>query len=87
MAYLSTSKLTTSSGKHFGDNSHAHIVSLMYKLMTSSKDSYDLSVGFDRSRNRRRDELAQNKNKKDKHHLRIMLRDALCFCRMSGKIH
>ena len=55
-------KLTTSSGKHLEDISHAHIVSLIYKLITSSKDSIDLSKGFDNSRNRRRDELALNKN-------------------------
>ena len=56
--------MTTSSGKHLEDISHAHIVSLMYKLITSSKDSDDLSIGFDRSRNRKRDELTANKNVK-----------------------
>ena len=62
VALFSNFKLTTSSGKHLEDISHAHLVSLMYKLITSSKDSNDLSVGFDHSRNRRRDELAPNKN-------------------------
>ena len=33
---------------------HAHIVSLMYKLLTSSRDNDDLSIGFDRDRNRRK---------------------------------
>ena len=45
-------KLTTSSGKHSEDINHAHIVSLMYKLKTSARESDDLSVGFDRSRDR-----------------------------------
>ena len=36
-------KLTTSSGKHFEDIYHAHIVSLLYKLLTTSKRSDDLS--------------------------------------------
>ena len=40
-------KLTTSSGKPLEDISHAHIVSLMYKLITSARDSDDLSIGFD----------------------------------------
>ena len=68
-------KLTTSIGKHLEDISHSHIVSLMYKLLTSSKNSDDQSIGFDRSRNRKKDEPAQNKNVKDKYHVRIMLKD------------
>ena len=43
-------KLTTSSGKLLEEINHAHIVSLMYKLKSSSKKSDDLSVGFDRNR-------------------------------------
>ena len=61
IALFSNFKLTTSSGKHLEDISHAHLVSLMYKLITSSKKSNDFLIGFDRSRNRKRDELAQNK--------------------------
>ena len=57
------------------DLSHAHIVSLIKKLITSSKDSDNLSIGFDRSRNRRKDELARNKNVKVKLNLRNMLKD------------
>ena len=54
IALFSNYKLTTSSGKHLEEISHAHIVSLMYKLLTSSRDSDDLSIGFDRSRGRRK---------------------------------
>ena len=43
-------KLTTCSGKHLEDISHNHIVSLMYKLLTSTKDSVDLSIDFNRNR-------------------------------------
>ena len=49
----------------------------MYKLITSSKGSVDLSVGFDRSCARRREKITNNKNLKGKFHLRIMLRDVL----------
>ena len=69
---FSNFKLTTSSGKRLEDISHSHIVPLMYKLITSSKDSDDLSTSFGQRRNRRRDELALNKNIKGKYHLRIM---------------
>ena len=79
IALFSNFKLTTSSGKHLEDISHAHIVSLMYKLITSSKDSNDLSIGFDHSRNRRGDELALNKNIKGKYHVKIMLKDVFGF--------
>ena len=75
VALFSNLKLTTISGKHLEDISHAHLVSLMYKLITSSKDSNDLSIGFDHSRNRRRDQLALNKNIKGKYPVKIMLKD------------
>ena len=52
-ALFSNFELTTSSGKHLEDISHAHLVSLMYKLITSTKNSDDLSIGFDRSSARR----------------------------------
>ena len=85
IALFSNFKLTTSSGKHLEDISHAHLVSLMYKLITSSKDSNDLSVGFDNNRNRRRDELALNKNIKGKYHLKILLKDIFGFAEHQEK--
>ena len=75
IALFSNFKLTTSSGKHLEDISQAHFVSLMYKLITSSKGSDDLSIGFDSSSARRREEITNNKNVKSKFHLRIMLKD------------
>ena len=51
----------------------------MYKLISSAKDTDDLSIGFDHSRNRRRDELALNKDIKFKYHLKILLRDIFGF--------
>ena len=68
-------KLTTSSGKHLENIDHAHIVSLMYKLLTSSKGSDDSSIGFDRDRTRRQNELTNNKNNKGKYHVGIYLKD------------
>ena len=51
IANFSNFHLTTSSGKHMEDISLIHIVSLMYKLINSAKDSNRLSIGFDRDRN------------------------------------
>ena len=79
IALFSNYKLTTSSGKHLENIDHAHIVSLMYKLLTSSKGSDDLSIGFDRDRTRRRNELTNNKNIKGKYHVRIYLKDVFGF--------
>ena len=75
IAMFSNFKLTTGSGKHLEDISHAHLVSLMYKLITSGKGGDDLSIGFDRDRGRRQDELTDNKNVNGKFLLKILLKD------------
>ena len=49
-------KLTPGSGKHYEDFSHAHIVSLLYKIITSATDADNLAVGFDRSSDRKQHE-------------------------------
>ena len=85
VALFSNYKLTTSSGKHLEDINHAHIVSLMYKLITSAKDMNDLSIGFDRDRTRRRNELTNNKNIKGKYHVRIYLKDIFGYAEHQEK--
>ena len=85
IALISNYKLSTSSGKHLEEISHAHIVSLMYKLLTSSKDSDDLSIGFDRNRGRRKNELTNNKNIKGKYHIRIYLRGIFGYAEYQEK--
>ena len=57
----------------------------MYKLITSSKGSDDLSIGFDRSSARRRGEMTTNKNVNGKFHLRIMLKDVFGFAEHQEK--
>ena len=85
IALFSNYKLTTSSGKHLENIDHAHIVSLMYKLLSSSKGSDDLAIGFDRDRTKRRNELTNNKNIKGKYHLRIYLKDVFGFAEYQEK--
>ena len=51
----------------------------MYKLLSSSKGSDDLSIGLDRSRDRGKQELTNNKNSKGKYHLRIYLKNIFRF--------
>ena len=79
IALLSNYKLTTSLGKHLEDISHAHIVSLMYKFITSAKDTNDLSICFDKDCGRRQRELTKDKNVKRKYHVRIYLKDVFGF--------
>ena len=85
IGFFSNYKLTTSSGKQLENVDHAHIVSLMYKLLTSSKRSDDLSIGFDRDRTRRRNELNNNKNNKGKYHVKIYLKDIFGYAEYQQK--
>ena len=64
IATFSNYKLTTSSGKYLKNIDHAHLVSLLYKLLTSSRGSDVLSNGFDRVRSRRQRELTNNNLRK-----------------------
>ena len=82
---FSNYKLTTSSGKHLENIDHGHIVSLMYKLLSSSRGSDDLSIGFDRDRGRRQRELNNNKSQKGKFHVRIYLKDIFGFAEYQKK--
>ena len=82
---FSVYKLVTSSSKHLEEVTHAQYVSLIYKIVTSSKDSDDLSIGFDRNRGRRKNELSNNKNIKGKYHTRIYLKDILGFSECQEK--
>ena len=87
IALFSTFKLRTLSGKHLDEISHAHIVSLMYKLLTSSKNSDDLSIGFDRNRGRRKSELSDNKSIKGNYHIRIYLKVIFGFAEHQKRAH
>ena len=86
IAFFSNFKLTTSSGKQLESIDHAHIVPLTYEILISSRDSDDLSIGFDRDRNRRRRELTNNKKINGKYHMRIYLKDIFGFAEHQKKL-
>ena len=75
IALFKNYKLQSSSGKHIEEINRAHRVCLMYKLITSVRNTDDLSIGFDRDLNWRKRELTNNKNIKGKFHVTIMLGD------------
>ena len=85
IALFNSYKLTRSSGKHLKDTSQAHIVSLMNKVKTSSKDSDDLSIGFNRDRNRRQRQLTNNRKITGKYHITNKLRDIFGFAEYQEK--
>ena len=58
----------------------------MYKLVTSGRDSDDMSIGFHRDRNRRQREFT-NKNMKGKYHVIIMLKDVFDFAEHQKKLN
>ena len=85
IALFSNYKLTTSSGKHLENIDDSHIVSLMYKLLTSSRGTDDLSIRFDRDHKRRQRELSINKTQKEKYLVRIHLKDVFGFAENQEK--
>ena len=85
IALFSNYKLQSSNGKHIEEINHAHIVCLMYKLITSGGKTDDLSIGFDRDRDRRERELTNNKNIKGINHVTIMLKVTFGFAECQKK--
>ena len=77
MALFSKFKLTTSSAEQVKNIDHAHIVSLMCKLLISTRGSDVLSIGFERGRRQR--ELTNYKNIRGNYHVRIYLKDTFGF--------
>ena len=51
----------------------------MYKLITSARDTDDLSIGFDRDHNRRQREQTTNRNIERKYLVRFYLKDIFGF--------
>ena len=79
IAFFCNYWLQSSSGKHIEEINHALIICLMYKLITHARNNDDLSIGFDRDSDRRKRELNNNKNRKSKYHVTIMLKDFFGF--------
>ena len=85
IASFSNYKLQSSSGKHIEEINHPHKVFLRYRLITSARNTDDLSIGFDRDRGRRQRELTNNQNLKGKYHVTIMLKDTFGFAEHQRK--
>ena len=79
VALFSEAKLVTSSGKHLEKVDNLHPVWLMYKLLTSNKQTSQLMYGFEESENTRRLELTNHKTEKGTFFVRIKLKDLFGF--------
>ena len=79
IALISEAKLTTSSGKHLEKVDNLHLISLMYKLLTSTKSTSQLMYGFEENLSVRRQELTNNKNEKGTFFVRIKLKNLFGF--------
>ena len=77
--FFNNYRITTSSGKEIEETDNGHVICLMYKLISSSRDSDDLSIGFHRSNEARETELTNKKATKGKYHVRICLKDIFGF--------
>ena len=72
-------KRTTSIGKYLEDISHAHIISLLYKLITIAMDTDELFTRLDPDGRRRQQEITNYKNVTGKNHLTILLKGVFGF--------
>ena len=71
--------MTNSSGKEKEETDKAHVICIRYKLITSSRDSDDLSIGFHRSIEAREKELTNIKTTKRNYRVRIYLKGVFGF--------
>ena len=72
-------RLTRSSGTEIEEKDNAHLICLMHKLVSSSRDSDDSSLGFHRSSEAREREMINDKSTKGSSHFRIFLKDVFVF--------
>ena len=79
ISLFSEAKLTTSSGKHLEKVDNLHAVSLIHKLLTSTKSTSQLMYGFEEDTTIRKQELTDNKNEKGTFFVRIKLKDLFGF--------
>ena len=79
IAFFNEYRLTSSSVKKIEEIDNAHVICLRYKLISSSRDSNNLSIAFYRSIEVREREITDNKTTKGKYQVRIYLKDIFGF--------
>ena len=79
MALFDKFRLTSSAVQKIEEIDKAHVICLMYKLISSSRDSDDLSIVFHRSNGVHERELTIIKTTKGNYRVRIYLKDVFSF--------
>ena len=79
IALFNKYRLTSSSGKEIEEVYNSHVFCLMYKLISSSRYSDELSIGFHRSNGIRERELSNKKPTKENFNVRIYPKDTSGF--------
>ena len=79
IAFFNEYGLTISSGKEIEEIDNVYGICLMHKLISSRRDSDDLSIGFHRSNAVRQRELTNNKTSEGNYQVRIYLKDIFGF--------
>ena len=79
LALFDKHRLTSSSRKEIEEIDNALVICLMYKLISSSRDSDDLSIVFHQNNGARGKELTNNKTIKGNYHVRIYIKDVFGF--------
>ena len=79
LALFNKYRLTSSSGRELQEVDNAHVFRLMHKLISSIRDSEELSIGFQKNIEARERELTNNKTTKGKYYVRIYLKDVFGF--------
>ena len=79
VALFNKNRLTSSSGKEIEEIDNAHVNCLMYKLISSSRDSDDLSIGFHRRNEVRKTEPTNIETTEGNYHVGIYLKDIFGF--------
>ena len=87
IAFFNKYRLTSSSVKEIEEIDKAHVICLKHKLVSSSRDSEDLSIGFHRSNEARKRKLTNNKTTKGNYHVRICFKGIFWLCRTSIQLH
>ena len=79
IALFNKNRLASSSGKETEEIENAHVFCLMHKLISISRDSDNLSIGFHRCNATRERELTNNKTTKGIYLVRFYLKDVFGF--------
>ena len=78
-AFLKKYRLTSSSSKETEEIDNAHVICLMHKLLSMSRDIDNLSIGFHGTNAVRERELTDNKTTKGNYHVRSYQKDVCGF--------